>query len=284
MALHSNSTANHILESWVYANASARNAATGFVTADVGKIAYQSDTGEYWRLTATTPTWAPVVVGGTFTNGIVLDAGTTTAAPMTFVSGANLTTPVGGSVEFDAAQFYFTYDATPGRQAAVIEQYTALAADGSAIGATIADFFGTNPAFNLNAATRYILEFQCYFLKTTAGTVTWTLTNTQAPVHQNIHFEMSPLTGIVAPAGSVAAYLSGDVVGDTTAAFALTASGSLTTGANHYMRMRVIVSTHATNSSNIRLRATESAGTITPRRGSWQSCRRIVQTVGSFAA
>jgi hypothetical protein len=55
---HQDLTLNHRLESWVYANAAARTGATGFVAGDVGRIAYQTDTGEYWRLTATTPTWA----------------------------------------------------------------------------------------------------------------------------------------------------------------------------------------------------------------------------------
>lgn len=42
---------------WTYANAAARTGATGFVAGDIGKLAYQSDNGTHWRLTATTPTW-----------------------------------------------------------------------------------------------------------------------------------------------------------------------------------------------------------------------------------
>src|SRR4029077_6953969 len=55
---HQDLTLNHRLESWVYANAAARTGATGFVAGDIGRIAYQTYTGQYWRLTATTPTWA----------------------------------------------------------------------------------------------------------------------------------------------------------------------------------------------------------------------------------
>jgi hypothetical protein len=58
--LHSNSQKNHRLENWVYANAAARTAATGFISADVGKVAYQTDNGSYWRLTAVTPTWVQI--------------------------------------------------------------------------------------------------------------------------------------------------------------------------------------------------------------------------------
>lgn len=58
--IHSNSVRNHKIENWTYANAAARTSATGLLSADIGKLAYQSDNGTYWRLTATTPTWAAV--------------------------------------------------------------------------------------------------------------------------------------------------------------------------------------------------------------------------------
>jgi len=54
---HQDLTLNHRLETWVYANAAARMSATGFVSGDIGRIAFQTDTGQYWRLTATAPTW-----------------------------------------------------------------------------------------------------------------------------------------------------------------------------------------------------------------------------------
>jgi hypothetical protein len=63
--LHSNSLKNHKIENWTYANTSARTGATGFVAGDVGKLAYQTDTGYYYRLLATTPTWSdPIGAGG----------------------------------------------------------------------------------------------------------------------------------------------------------------------------------------------------------------------------
>jgi hypothetical protein len=45
---------------WTYATAAARTAATGFVAADVGKLAYQTDTQVYYTLSTTTPTWTAV--------------------------------------------------------------------------------------------------------------------------------------------------------------------------------------------------------------------------------
>lgn len=65
MAGHSTASlgARHAIHNWEYADAAARIAATGFVSADVSKIALQEDDNSLWILTATTPTW--VAVSGT---------------------------------------------------------------------------------------------------------------------------------------------------------------------------------------------------------------------------
>jgi hypothetical protein len=44
--------------------------------------------------------------GGTMTGNIALAAGTTSLAPLTFVTGANLTSAVGGSIEYDGTCFF----------------------------------------------------------------------------------------------------------------------------------------------------------------------------------
>jgi len=49
----------YVAHDFTYANEAAREGATGLVAGDVGKIAYQSDTGLYWELTDDDPvTWA----------------------------------------------------------------------------------------------------------------------------------------------------------------------------------------------------------------------------------
>ncbi len=62
MSFHSKQSlgALHIAENWVYSTATARNSASGFLAGDIGKLAYQSDEGSYWRLLSTTPTWGLV--------------------------------------------------------------------------------------------------------------------------------------------------------------------------------------------------------------------------------
>jgi hypothetical protein len=66
MALHAEATVGnvHIIYNWTYADTAAREAATGFVSGDVGKMALQSDNNSLWMLTATTPTWNQVNSSG----------------------------------------------------------------------------------------------------------------------------------------------------------------------------------------------------------------------------
>ena len=54
----------HIPYNWEYADQTAREAATGFVTADLGKLARQTDSNGLFMLVATTPTWHDTGGGG----------------------------------------------------------------------------------------------------------------------------------------------------------------------------------------------------------------------------
>ncbi len=74
--------ARHAPHNWEYADAATRAAATGFVTADIGKEALQLDDFSSWTLTAITPTWqeksgtGSVTSTGTLTsNALVLGNG-----------------------------------------------------------------------------------------------------------------------------------------------------------------------------------------------------------------
>lgn len=72
---------------WTYANAAARTGASGFIATDVGRLAYQTDTQEYYRLQTTAPTWAldntsGIIVKGTMTS-TVTDI-STASAPNTY--------------------------------------------------------------------------------------------------------------------------------------------------------------------------------------------------------
>ena len=86
---------------------------------------------------------------------------------------------------------------------------------------TIANYFGATSNISLVANAYYYVEIICFFLNTTSGTVTWTLNNSAAPTSQNVYFQMSPVTGLVAPPGT-ATDLEGAYSKDATAARSFT--------------------------------------------------------------
>lgn len=195
-------------------------------------------------------------------------------------SGVLLTTPEVGALEYDGVQLYATVDASSGRGVIPAEQTFFLTAVGSNI-TTIANFFGANSNPVLVANAFYEIDIWMFFLKNTAGTVTWTLTNSAAPTSQNIYFGMSPVTGIVAPPGT-ATELDGQIYNDTTAAKAFT-TASLTTAVNHFAYFKIFLR-NGTGTS-LKIQATVGTGSITPGIGSrWIAKRRPAANVGLFAA
>lgn len=211
----------------------------------------------------------------------VAPAGTASIAPFNYTVGTNLTSVTAGACEFDGVQHYQTIDTTSGRAAIPVEQYFHLTADGSTI-STIANFFGATSNISLVASAYYIIDMYLWFLNTTAGTVTWTLTNSAAPTSQNLDYEETPVTGIVAPPGT-ATMLRGQILKDTTAALTIT-SGTLTDAVNHFTHIKIWLANGA--GTNLKIQATKNVGgTITPRRESYWHCRRISpNNIGTFAA
>lgn len=208
-------------------------------------------------------------------------AGTTALAQLQFSPGSLLNTPAAGIVhEFDGASFYDTIDTSSGRGQVPVRQNFHLTVAGGAI-TTIANFFGATSNISLVANAYYEIEVVCFFLKTTADTVVWTLTNSAAPTGQNIQYEMSPITGIVAPPGT-ATLLSGQAYNDTTAAYNFT-TGTLTTGVNHYAKFKIQLK-NGTGTS-LKIQATATTGSVTPGIGSYWTCTRMpAGNTGTFSA
>jgi hypothetical protein len=286
MSLHSNQTYNHPIENWVYANAAARTGATGFVTADVGKVAYQTDSGDYYRLTATTPTWQLISQntvlrsGDTMTGGLTLVAGTSGVAPLKYQSGTDLSTPVAGACEFDGTTFHKTIDTVTGRGIVPVQQYFRLTGSGTGI-TTIADFFGSNDGIPLTANAVYEIEWHCYFSQATAGTATWTIvTATTALANLTAHYIGTPTGGI----GAVGTPQMAGVNVTSSSSTALPVTGTEATSATHFFRIYALL-TAGNGTSNTRLRLTMSAGTATPLINSHFFVRRIVAAnTGTFVA
>lgn len=64
----------HIPFNWSYANAAARTGATGFVSSDVGKLAFQQDESSIWMLLTTAPVWGRTIPEATITQAGLLSA------------------------------------------------------------------------------------------------------------------------------------------------------------------------------------------------------------------
>jgi len=54
----------HSIHNWEYADEAERTGASGFVAADIGKVARQLDDESYYILTSTDPTWTQISGGG----------------------------------------------------------------------------------------------------------------------------------------------------------------------------------------------------------------------------
>lgn len=211
-----------------------------------------------------------------------LKAGTATAntAPLKLNSGTNLTTPEAGAKEFDGVVFYSTNDATTGRGFMPSVNIFRLTANGAAIGPAIANFFGATSAIQLVGGGVYEIEAYCYFLKTTAGTVTVTATSSLAPANLSGTVQYGAVVGGTATGAANQINLFNSTA--TGAAFG--ASGSLTTAVNHLFIVKLIVEANA-SASNLRINFTSSAGTVTPLRTSYYKVTKLpLSNTGIFVA
>jgi hypothetical protein len=217
------------------------------------------------------------ITGTLSASGFFVNPGTNTIPPIELNAGTNLTSPIAGAIEYDGITLYRTNDTTSGRGYEPSTQMFRLTANGSAIGPTVANFFGANSAIQLAAGGIYEIEAYCYFTKQTAGTVTVTASSSLAPVNLN---------GIIqygAAAGNGAAQQI-TLQGQTVAAAAFAASVSLNNLSGHAFTIRLMIETNV-NASNLRFMFTESAGTVTPLRSSYYKVTKLPSgNVGNFTA
>ncbi len=192
-------------------------------------------------------------------------------------SGNVRLTPIYGNVSVGAPTIFSKTNTTTGSAEYVPEWVYRLTSNGTAIGPAINDFFGANSSVSLESVSVYEITAYCVFLKTTAGTATWTIAASSAPTRMIATYNASPITGIAA--GAMTSGFTGSQAA-VTAAFA--ATGSLSTAVNHAFQFKMQIQTNL--ASNLRLRLTQSAGTATPLAGSYYSVRKIPSAAGTFVA
>jgi hypothetical protein len=212
-------------------------------------------------------------------SNITLAAGTTSLAPIDFTAGSLLTSPVEGAMEFDGTAFYTTDDVTDGRGYLASIHYFRLAADVTAFGPAIGNFFGSTSGMNLDAGVYYEVEANLYFTKTTAGTVTFTMTFSNGPANNDAHYVGTPVGGI----GTVGAPQTAAITKSTATAGALPVTGTLTTAVDHQYVLRSMFRANATTGGTFNIQITSSAGTVTPLTGSYYKLTRLpAANTGAF--
>ena len=211
---------------------------------------------------------------------IITAVGSTTVAPLVISNGGSLlTTPVTGALENDGVVIYGTNDVASGRGILPIINVYKTITDGSIIGTTIADLFPATSSYPTILNGVYEFLFYLYFLKTTAGTITWTLTNTQTYTNLNGEYIMTPIAGV----GTSGTPQTAAISKSTAAASAFPVTGILATGVDHQCMLHAIVA--CGTAGNIRLRVTNSAGTVTLRTGSYYTVRKVsTGSTGTFVA
>jgi hypothetical protein len=209
-----------------------------------------------------------------------LPAGSTALAPLVITNGTNLSAAAANSIENDGTAFYSTIDTTNGRRVEDAWNFFELTGDGTGI-TTIADFFGaTGSGIPLVANGRYLLEWHCVFTQATAGTATWTIvTATTALAVLDAGYVGTNIAG----GGTVGAPQTAWVNTTTSSSTALPVTGTEATGVTHEFDVRAVV-TAGNGASNTRLRLTMSAGTATPKAGSYIRVTRLpAANTGTFA-
>jgi hypothetical protein len=229
-------------------------------------------------------------VGIGFTNptaNVHIKAGTATAstAPLKFTSGTNLTTAEAGTIEYDGTSFFATANTGDGRGYHPTVSSFKLTSNGTGITTTLTgtNYFGTNSNISLTASGIYDIEIFLVYSKTTATTAIWNLVFNASPTIYNVYYEMSPVTGVVAPPGTTT-MLVGQAPAQTAATYTVT-TAALTTGVNHYAKFKLFVVCSATT-TNMKINAFNgTAGTITPLAGSyWTATRLPTNNVGTYIA
>jgi hypothetical protein len=226
----------------------------------------------------------PITTSGiiSFTGSMTVRAGTATAAtaPIYWTTGGILlTAAVAGAQEYDAINFYMTNETTAGRGIVPVEQFFSLQASGSSI-TSIGNFFGTTSNIPLVSGSFYLIEVEAWFANVSGSSIVWTLTNSAAPTLMSVFFEMSPITGLVAPPGT-ATDLSGHA---QTALAAWTFTTGTLSIANHYAHFKIWLKNNTGTSLKIQVTAAGSA--VVPLQGSYWRSRRLpfAASVGAFAA
>lgn len=220
--------------------------------------------------------------GGTVTANIVINADTTLANAtintwIDFMDSALIVSAANGMLQVNTNTLFATIDNTQGRGFLPITNYRFLEANANYNISTAAlPFMGNSKGVTLTANSAYEIEWNTYFLKSTAGTVTFAIRLAAAPQLVNAMY----IGGVANTSGP--ANTGGITVGTATTV-SLPATPSLGNGTINAFNIKALIITNQTTSGNCYLQALTSAGLITANVGSYMKVTKLPRNeTGTF--
>ena len=216
--------------------------------------------------------------GGTVTGNVIINANLQSANvhSNTFIRFSNTSlvtyTSTGianGQIEFFNNSLFGAVDTTQGRGYVPVVQFRALTSN-SAYNISTAElaFMGNANGAILTTNSAYEIEWNLFFLKSTAGTVTFSLRFGAAPQIVNASY----VGGVANTSGP--ANTAGRIVG-TADPVTLPATPTLGDNTVNNFNIKAFIITNSSTSGNCYLSAATSAGTITPNVGSYIKVTRL---------
>ena len=220
----------------------------------------------------------------TITSTLHIGAGRSTAngAPIKINPGIALTTPESNAIEYDGINLFVTQnDTTNGTKRAFVDstQFYRLNSDQSAISgstaATSVSWFGANTGISLLGGYYYEMEYNLFFSKTTNGTCTLHFGSSSSSGYTSLT-ATSVISGSLSVAGS-------NVNAGTAQTVSMSPTGSIPSAAAGRIQVKAFVIPSV--DCRVTLKASVSAGTITPKQDSYVKVRCLgnSNSIGNIA-
>jgi hypothetical protein len=260
--------------SYDHANAAFDHANSGFIQANAAFIRANNslNANSGGRVTANVVVNANLQVANVHTNTYISFSNTSLVS-------YNNSGIANGEIEFFNNSLFGTVDTTQGRGFIPVVQYRYLSSN-SAYNISTAQlpFMGNANGAILTTDSAYEVEWNLYFLKSTAGTVTFSI-RTRDPVgggavnpqlinanYQGNRIDVTSTSLFMNAAGRIVS------TADPTA---LPATVSLTGGAQYYFTVKAFIITNAATVGNCYLGIATSAGLVTPNVGSYMKVTKL---------
>lgn len=238
-----------------------------------------------------------LISGNVYTNdsntvNVVIRDLSTTGLDLTTTawSGSPSTVSTNGTIQFNKNSLYATVDRTQGVGYVPATQFRYLTSNtifgvGGFISTAELPFMGNSNGVMLTANSAYEIEWQLYFQKITAGTVTFNIRfRSGSGAGSGVNPQLVNATYVGGAASVVAAACTAGRIIGTADPFTLPVTPSLADNTLYAFNIKAFVITNSVTSGNCYLSVSTSAGRITPNTGSYMKVTKLPRSnVGVFS-